>query len=230
MCDGGNAVSRYVIKFSKEGTIRYISHLDLLRLFKRSFKRTGIKLEHSQGFNPHPKMSFAQPLSLGYLSSGEYLEFDTTEACDTNAITEKLNSVMPEGLAVISCKELPKSGKSLAALTNAADYEILIPLPPDFTKNVAEEIRNYVSREKILVLKHQKKSGKDTEVDIKPMISELNGMINSNNIMITTKLAAGSASNLSPELVLSTFTEFAGIPYDRAEVFVKRTEIYFQEN
>ena len=58
-------MSRYVIKFSKEGNIRYISHLDLLRLFKRSFKRVGIKLQYSQGFNPHPKMSFAQPLSLG---------------------------------------------------------------------------------------------------------------------------------------------------------------------
>lgn len=223
-------MSRYVIKFSKEGTIRYISHLDLLRLFKRSFKRTGIKLEHSQGFNPHPKMSFAQPLSLGYLSAGEYLEFDTTEAYEVDAILEKLNSVMPEGLSVISCRELPVSGKSLAAMTKAADYEISIPLPPDFTKDIEEEIRKYVFQEKILVLKHQKKSGKDMEVDIKPMISELNGSIDNNNIMLTAKLAAGSASNLSPELVLSTFAEFTGIPYDRAEVFIKRTEIYFQGN
>ena len=72
-------MSRYVVKFYKEGVLRYISHLDLLRLFKRSFKRVDIKLQYSQGFNPHPKMSFAQPLSLGYDSRGEYLEIETVK-------------------------------------------------------------------------------------------------------------------------------------------------------
>src|SRR5659263_497609 len=55
---------RYIVKFSKFGYIKYISHLDLMRLFKRSFKRMGVKLEYSQGFNPHPKMGLAQPLFL----------------------------------------------------------------------------------------------------------------------------------------------------------------------
>lgn len=229
MHKGGNAVSRYVIKFSKEGTIRYISHLDLLRLFKRSFKRIGIKLQHSQGFNPHPKMSFAQPLSLGYSSIGEYLEFDTTEPYSTDEILEKTNSVMPEGLTVISCQEL-QPGKSLAALAKYAGYEIFIPSAHVFDGNIADEIKKYMNRERIVVLKRQKKSGKDIEVDIKPMISDISGEVDDNNIMITAKLAAGSTANLSPEMVLSTFCETAGILYDRSEVLINRTEIYFEDN
>ena len=68
-------MNRYVITFSKMGTICYISHLDLMRMFRRTFKKAGIRLAYSQGFNPHPKMGFAQPLSLGYWGLREMMEF-----------------------------------------------------------------------------------------------------------------------------------------------------------
>jgi radical SAM-linked protein len=103
-------MNKYVVRFYKGGNIRYISHLDLMRLFKRAFKRAGIKLQYSLGFNPHPKISFAQPLSLGYTSSSEYMEFETQLAYSTDLIIEKLNSLMPEGLGILSCEKLPDKG------------------------------------------------------------------------------------------------------------------------
>ncbi len=226
-------MNRYVIKFSKEGILRYISHLDLLRLFKRSFKRVGIKLLYSQGFNPHPKMSFAQPLSLGYSSTGEYLEFETTTSVPAGEILTKINSIMPEGILILSCDELTEGGKTLAALTEYADYELSIPLENSLDENVKELIDKYMHQEQIKVLKHQRKSGKDIEIDIKPLISEIDGTILDNNnklIMLTVKLAAGSNANLSPEMILTSFFNFAEMTYDRAKVFIKRTEIYFSNN
>lgn len=220
-------MSRYVVKFSKEGNIRYISHLDLLRLFKRSFKRVGIKLQHSQGFNPHPKMSFAQPLSLGYLSTGEYLEFETIEPYDTESMTEKLNTVLPEGIGILSCSELPQEGRTMAALTFAADYEITFPSESSIPSNLNELTEKYLTQEQVIVLKHQKKTRKDIEVDIKPMIFSMSSEVNDNDIMITCRIAAGSTQNLNPEMVLNTFCEFAGIRFDRAEAVIRRTEIYF---
>lgn len=244
-------MSRYVIKFSKEGTIRYISHLDLLRLFKRSFKRAGVRLQHTQGFSPHPKMSLAQPLSLGYSSSGEYLEFDTAEPYPAGEILEKLNFVLPEGVAGLSCNELPADGKSLAALTEYAGYEIKIPfigltadengskgnirhavkddIDGTADDTVKDAVEKYMARGQIIIRKHQKKSGKDLKVDIRPLIREFSGMVDDNYITLTMWLAAGSTANLSPEAVLTTFCEFAGIRYDRAEVRIKRTEIYFSD-
>jgi len=221
---------RYCIKFSKEGNIRYISHLDLLRLFKRSFKRTGIKLQHSQGFNPHPKMSFAQPLSLGYYSIGEYLEFETAETYIDADILDKINAVMPEGIDVLSCEELPSGGKSLAALTESAGYVIIIPVSEGYNGSISEDIADYLGQDRIVVIKHQKKSGKDLEVDIKPMIAEFSGYVDDNSIMLTAKLAAGSSANLSPELLVSSFCEAAGIRYERSDVVIKRCEIYFKED
>ncbi len=219
-------MSRYSVCFYKSGYIRYISHLDLLRLFKRSFKRVGIKLKYSQGFNPHPKMSFAQPLSLGYTSSGEYLEFETIDTYPTEIIVDKLNSSMPEGLGILSC-ELPASGKSLAAMTDAADYEIVIPIKNVLNKDISELIDKYTSQSQIMVFKRQKKDGKDVEINIKPLIHDIGGEASENQILINAKLAAGSSSNLSPELVLASFCNFAGIPYDRAQVSIKRTSIHF---
>jgi len=220
-------MSRYVIKFSKEGAIRYISHLDLLRLFKRSFKRVGIKLQHTQGFNPHPKMSFAQPLSLGYSSIGEYLEFDTTEHDSCDEILERLASVMPEGVTVISCRELPAAGKSLAALIIAADYTVSIPSAPGYDGDLDAAVERYMAQERINVMKQQKKTGREIETDIRPMIKSLSGIVDDNNIILTMKLAAGSASNLSPEIVLRTFCDFAGIRFDRSEVVICRTGMDF---
>ena len=223
-------MSRYMIKFSKEGAIRYISHLDLLRLFKRSFKRVGIKLQYSQGFNPHPKMSFAQPLSLGYTSIGEYLEFETADSYPPHEILEKINSVMPEGIEVLTCSELTGNGKTLAALTEYADYEIIIPGQAPLAENWNDRIKKYMEQDQILVQKHQKKSGKEIEINIKPMISELDVMVDNNNITITSKLAAGSTANLSPEILIESFCDFVGLSYDRSEISVKRKEIYFHNS
>lgn len=220
-------MNRYTVRFYKDGNIRYISHLDLLKLFKRTFKRAGIKLQYSQGFNPHPKMSFAQPLSLGYTSSSEYMEFETQQAYSTDVIVEKLNSLMPEGLGVISCEELPDKGKTLAAMAEAADYEITIPVDDSLEIGISDLIREYMSQDQIKVMKRQKKSGRKIEIDIKSLIYRISGDHHDNHILLKVKLAAGSSSNLSPELVLTTFCEFAGILYDRANVIIKRKEIYF---
>ena len=86
---------RYLIRFSKSGTICYISHLDLMRVFQRAIKKTGIKQSYSQGFNHHPKMGFGQPLSLGYTGLNEYMEFETEEEYDPDELKQTLSGVMP---------------------------------------------------------------------------------------------------------------------------------------
>ncbi len=222
-------MSRYYIKFYKEKDMRYISHLDLLRLFKRSFKRVGIKLQYSQGFNPHPKMSFAQPLSLGFASVGEYLEFETINIHSTDEIQSKINSILPVGIGIITCQELTQEGKTLAALTHAADYKIQIPIDamPLIHGNIDGWILNFLNQNQILIQKMQKKSGKEIDVDIRPMIQELSGKIVDNCIMLTCRIDAGSQSNLNPEFVLTTFMDYCSIPFDRSEVVIQRLELYY---
>ena len=85
---------KYVISFSKNGYIKYTSHLDMMRMFKRAFRRSEILLQYSQGFNPHPKMGFAQPLSLGYAADEEYIEFETRQEYDKSVLIDDLSGNM----------------------------------------------------------------------------------------------------------------------------------------
>ena len=112
--------NRYVIKFSKTGYVKYTSHLDLLRMFKRAFKKADLGLSYSQGFNPHPKMSFAQPLSLGYAGRSELIELETARPHQTAEILRAMQGQMPQGIEILACYELPAEVKSLAAAADSA--------------------------------------------------------------------------------------------------------------
>lgn len=218
-------MNRYIIRFSKEGYIKYTSHLDMLRLFKRAFKKTRILLEHSQGFNPHPKMGFAQPLSLGYTSKCELLEFETTKDFDPAEIKARLKEVMPEGVELLECRRLETPVKSLASVVTEAEYEVVFPVPSDENK-FGELIKNYLDQDQIIAEKRQKKTKKMVSVDIKGKIREM-ALAAGEKLTLRMKLDSGSNSNLSPEQVIASFLTYAGLDVKRCDVEVERTNIKF---
>ncbi len=115
---------RYLFAFQKTNLMVYISHLDLQRFFRRTIKSSGYKIIYSQGFNPHPKMSIAQPLSLGYEGLEEYLEIELDTDTNPDLIKENINKQLPNGLNITMVKKLPDDIKSIAALTTSAAYRI----------------------------------------------------------------------------------------------------------
>ncbi|MCL2436587.1 MAG: TIGR03936 family radical SAM-associated protein [Clostridiales bacterium] len=218
--------NKYVMEIKKDGYIKYISHLDMVKLFKNAFKRAEIKLAFSQGFNPHPKMGFAQPLSLGYSSSCELIEFETKEDMEPAQILDAMQGFMPRGIELLSCKRYT-GNKSVAARTFAASYEITIPISAGLTKSMDEWCADFLKQETIVVTKRQKKTGKQQSIDIKSKIRSLSGTEASGKIVLNAKLDSGSNSNVSPELLISSFTSFAGIETAREEIDVKRTALFF---
>ena len=218
--------NRYAIKFSKDGYVKYTSHLDLLRMFKRAFKKTDLALKYSQGFNPHPKMGFAQPLSLGYSSRCELIEFETQMPHTTGEIMEKMRSEMPEGIKLLSCFELDDKVKSLAADADAAEYKIWIPTELS-EERLREAMTSYLKKNEITALKRQKKTKKMEPVNIRHMIRELEIAKVGKFAMIRALLDCGSKSNCSPELVISSFCEHCGIDTPRYEMEVERINLFF---
>ena len=203
--------NRYAIKFSKDGYVKYTSHLDLLRMFKRAFKKTGLGLKYSQGYNPHPKMGFAQPLSLGYSSRCELIEFETEMPHTTGEIMEKMRGEMPDGIKLLSCFELDEKIKSLASDAEAAEYKIWIPT--EHTEEVLKSfLATYLNKKEITALKRQKKTKKIEPVNIRHMIRELEISKVGEFAMIKALLDCGSKSNCSPELVISSFCSHCGQP------------------
>lgn len=218
---------KYMITFSKTGVICYISHLDLMRFFNRTFRKTGIKLTYSQGFNPHPRMGFAQPLSLGYTGLNELMEFETEEWYETAEIVKRLSDVMPDGIDIKECVALSGEKKTLAARTKAAKYRIIIPYHDVGGKSDGKMTSMYLERESIFAFKQKKKKKEPEKLDIKPMIRDIKFRQEYDILEITTVLDSGSVSNLSPELIIDTVKDCFDIDANRDEIDVTREEIYF---
>ena len=222
-------MARYYLEFTKQGLVKYTSHLDLLRLFKRAFKRSGVPLDYSKGFNPHPRMSFAQPLSLGYTSKEEFLEFHTYEPMEPDEILRRMRSAMPMGLALIKCETLDINPKTLASIVTGARYEVVYPFgAEEFKEMVGDKLGRYLDEDVIIALKKQKKSKALVEQDIKPMIRNISLSSSANQGSLLMELNCGSASNLSPELVIQTFNEYAGLPVKRYDMEVSREYLLFE--
>ena len=232
---------KYIIKFSKTGTICYTSHLDIMKVFKRSFKRAGISLAYSQGFNPHPKMGFAQPLSLGYSGLEEYIEFELAEKnisiADEQKMLKDLSDIMPQGLKLMEIKRADWLKKTLAAETVAASYLIEVALNKALELNGEMLWHEYMDRDEIIVLKKQKKKPEPVEVDIKSKIRNItftpmrieDGDVGEYMLYIDALLDSGSESNLSPELILSGIPGSLGLDFDRADVNIVRKKIIFSD-
>ena len=154
--------------FCKTGDAVWMSHLDLMRLFQRAFKRAGLPLTHTQGYNPRPSVSIAMPLSVGVESVCELLDFDLEgEKIDAQQIVERLNGALVKGITVLDCLDNGKKLKELAYL----DCVMTLEYDKEVDQTFVERISALFARDSLVV----EKKGKNgpTEQDIIPMIRKI---------------------------------------------------------
>lgn len=153
--------------FEKVGTARFISHLDLMRLFQRAFKRAGLPLTHTQGFNPRPSVSIALPLSLGAESHCELLDFDLESPVPPEGIRDRLNAALIDGIRVREVYDNGAKIKYLALLQSRLTLEYDGGIPAG-----AESAIGQLFARETLVLEKKNRNGV-TQQDIIPMIRNL---------------------------------------------------------
>lgn len=220
---------KYLVKWTKQGSMRYISHLDIMRLFQRALKRTDIKLKYSEGYSPHPKMSIAQPLSLGYTSRGEYIEFETQIEMAAEDVMERLNYAMPEGIDIVSCSILNNTKKAMGAIITKGEYLIGCDeaSSEEEIKALCDAVMTLKNQKQILIKKIQKKSGKETEIDIRARISAIDvEEYSTDRALIRALVDTGSNSNLNPELIIVKLKEYMGEMLSGMEFHVQREEMF----
>ena len=153
--------------FEKVGSARFISHLDLMRLFQRAFKRAGLPLTHTQGFNPRPSVSIALPLSLGAESHCELLDFDLESPVPPEGIRDRLNAALIDGIRVREVYDNGAKIKYLALLQSRLTLEYDGGIPAG-----AESAIGQLFAREALVLEKKNRNGV-TQQDIIPMIRNL---------------------------------------------------------
>jgi radical SAM-linked protein len=179
------------LQFSKSDTLRFIGHLDFLRVFQQTIRRAGLPAAFSQGFNPHLQISFALPLSLGMESVNDYADLTLEEEISATEIIKKLNAAAPNGLTIKNA--YPAENKA-ASVVSVADYAIA---DCDFDKTKIEKI---LQSETIIIPKKTKKGIKDTEIRPDILSLEFSGK---NPTLLLMRLSAGSSRFLNPVTVTS---------------------------
>ena len=201
------------IYFQKLGRMKFISHLDLQRFIIRMIRMSGVPVWYSEGYNPHPYVTFALPLSLGFESTYDVLDLrlDDEEYPLSQAL-ERLRAVMPEGINLIGIGEPQMKVGKIAWARYLIQYD-------ELTDNLQDELNAFFAQPQILTEKRSKK-GKMNTVDLAPNIKSAMAT----NGVIELVLAAGGSNNLNPKLLLEAFENSRSVKLPYATVV--RTMLY----
>lgn len=202
--------------FQKKNTARYISHLDLNRCISRAFQKAKIPLWYTQGFNPHPFLTFALPLSLGITGVKESMDIKLQEEISVGELIRRLNGALPDDIHVYDVTE-PKMKPGQIAY---ASFVLRLDGDGDCAA-LAESITGLLRREEIIVPKRSKSGTKD--VNIRPWLDRVAVKLEGDTVRIDAVLPAGSVENVNPGLLLDAMERYLE---RRPFVQITRTNLY----
>lgn len=197
------------LRFSKQGRLKYISHLDINRAMGRAFKRAEIPLWYTEGFNPHPYMSFSLPLSLGVESLCESVDIRIVGNITNEDIKKRMNSVLPDGLKVLDVYDDFSDNSEIAY----SDYVYKFQF--DDNALALEKIKKVLDGDEILALKKGKQGKKRVfkETNIKSFIDKYNISLREDMVILNIRLLAGTDKNLNPSLLFDTIIRLIDMDY-----------------
>lgn len=219
------------VKFKKEGDMIYISHLDLQQLLQRAFRRADIGLVHSQGFNPHPKISYGNALALGTESQGEYVDVEIEPNLSTEEYLTAMNEQLPKGIKFIKAIEIERQTPSLASNIEYGEYLFTIDIEKPLSKEfVKSKLIGFMNNEEIMITKKNKK-GKIVESNIRPMIKQFDLLhLEDNKITLEAMLATGSKANLNNNVFIPKILEMLELEINPLDVDILRRDLYMLED
>ena len=210
-------MSEMRLRFEKRGPARYISHLDLMQVFRRAFARADVPLSFSQGFHPHPAINILLPLSTGFESVCERLDFGLDAPRLPDGFLFQMNRCLPEGICVTGVTEPDLPARAI----RWAAYEI----ETDLTL-APETLRELFSRDELTVVKRTKRG--ESEANILPLLRDFSAEEGADGCRIRVTVSVGNES-LNPEYVIAAVSKYCGIAspyaaYLRREIYTETME------
>jgi radical SAM-linked protein len=220
---------KFRVRMRKTGRYAFMSHLDMMRALERAIRRSGLRLAFSEGFHPHPKISFAAPLSVGISSEGEIADIELMSSAAADEVSAKLAAHLPEGLRVDRVVEVTSDGRSLMSRVAAATYRIRIPVDLLGDRPLDEQVQRMLERDSLTISRERK--GNREVVDVRPLILGLEvARSDSRHAEIEARLATGSKGNLRPTDLIAVFRECGILAREPRGVTVHRVEILAKQN
>ena len=204
------------LQYTKTGNMKFISHLDINRLFLRALRRADLRPRYSEGFHPHPRLSFALPLSLGHESVCELCDIALVEQVTPEEVMTRLNTVLPEGCRILACKEAGEPFKTAAS----ADYTLTVGISD--TK-AFDMIRDALTGE---VMVERKTKSKTERCDISPLIADISFEEGGDRMYIKARLSVAPNAYLNPNCLWDALKENSDLVPLLRDFGVMRQAIY----
>lgn len=194
---------RMLVRFGKNPRLRFISHLDLQRFLHMALNRTGLPIQYSQGFNPHPVMAFGSALALGWTSEYEILDVKLSAPMGRRRCEEAMRFALPEEMPLLELRLVDDRHPSIMAQVVASDY--IVRMDADTARAVSAAIPAFLGETQVMAMKKIKSGEK--EIDIRPLTLAIEGREDgfSARLMLTERDA------LKPDLLARTLAARAGV-------------------
>ena len=198
------------LRFSKLQNLKYISHLDINRAMGRALKRAEIPLWYTEGFNPHPYMSFSLPLSLGVESLCESVDIRLIGDISNDEIKKRMNCVLPDNLKIIDVYDSFRDNSEIMYSDYVYKFQFLD------NELALSKIKAVLDSPEILALKKGKQGKKRVlkETDIKAFIDKYNISLRDDLIVLNIRLLAGTEKNLNPSLLFDTIIRLIDMDFE----------------
>lgn len=226
-------------KYTKKGDLVYLSHLDLVRLFERAFRRAEVPLAFTQGFNPHPIISFAAPLSVGVSSEAEYFDVVLSEPLAIEKFMSTMNETLPQNIQILQAVQMDeKEARALMQEAALMVYSLTFSLEqPVEMEKLAEAVDNFKNQQEIIIPKKGKdgsgktnkrfgKRKKMKQVDILPYIHAFKIKKQEGKLVeLLLEINVFDQATIKPLLIFNKWIEMTALPVIAESVYIERKEI-----
>ena len=208
------------VMFSKTGSLKFISHLDLNRTVKSAFLRSRLPIWYTMGFNPHPKTVFSLPLSVGTASLSEFMDFRVTEEITGEQICKRRNEVFPEGLRALEAYTPTTKFHDIGW----ADYEVRMEIanPSAMVDSVKQALAGEI------IIDKTTKIGTRT-IDIAPLTRVDDVFEENGELVLRLHLSATTDNYVNPKYIIDFLSTKLGIPGEKDDYTVCRTAVYLAD-
>ncbi len=223
------AVLKYRICYQKNDALIFISHLDFQKTFQRAFRRAQVDLAFSEGFNPHPKMTYSPPLSLFVSSAEEYLDVQLNTELSEDEIARRFRSVLPPSLIVNSVKQLCEKDKHLSALIGWGEYQIEL-IKENLQQDICQIVEDFYQSSENIIIKKRNKKNKLLEKDIKSGIRALRCNKEGDMLILNCILSLVNDTLLNPGVVIAALIENIPALEDAKTISIRKIRTFPYES
>lgn len=212
------------VRFSKNGPIRFIGHLDTMRYFQKAVRRADIPVCYSGGYSPHQIMSFAYPLGVGMTTDGDYMDIEVESLICSTEIINRLNSVMADGIVITDAVLLPEKSTPAMACVSASGYKVSFRDGKEPSFDMGKAVAWFNDAQNVPYVKVTAKS--EIEMDLKKSVYEIR--LNEDGSLYMM-LDSSSAGNIKPSLVLEAIYKNYNEDLPDFPIHVHRIETYMRD-